>query len=201
MAYATVEQLRGYLTKVPAGEENDTLLGNVLDRATSIVDAVLGFSFDGYTSGTTRVVYVGYGTPYLVLPVHEAGSVTLVTTAAGNDLAGYWQELSDGTLYAAGASGALGYWWGGSVGLLPAAWGYSYTVTANWGYGDPPDSIVEVTLELAVNIWRGRTKGLFSDVVGVEGQGAVTVGYQGALTNQQKMIVQAVKAQYLRVVV
>lgn len=200
MAYATIAQLRAYLTQVPAGEANDALLGDILDRATSIVDGVLGFSFAGYAAGT-KVVHTGHGTPYLVLPAHEAGSVTVVETAAGDDLAGFWQELSDGTLYAVGASGGWGNWWSGSVGLLPAAWGYSYTVTADWGYGDPPDSIVEVTLELAVNIWRGRTRGLFSDVVGVEGNGAVTVGYQGALTNQQKMTIQAVKAKYLQVVV
>ena len=49
-----------------------------------------------------------------------------------------------------------------------------YRVTAIWGYGPtPPDSIVELCLEIAVNIWRSRDKGGFSEVVGVEGSGAI----------------------------
>lgn len=41
-------------------------------------------------------------------------------------------------------------------------------------------------LELAVNIWRLRDVGRFTNIVGVEGAGAV--GYEGALTPQQKLV-------------
>ena len=46
------------------------------------------------------------------------------------------------------------------------------------------DQAVEVVLELAVNIWRSRDKGGFSEVVGAEGGGAIRA--VAGLTKQQQ---------------
>ena len=70
-----------------------------------------------------------------------------------------------------------------------------YAATAQWGYGAAPTAVVAVTCELAVNGWRGRDRGLFSDVVGVDGGGAV--GYNRALTNRQRFVLEQVRFQYL----
>jgi hypothetical protein len=47
-----------------------------------------------------------------------------------------------------------------------------------------PAQAAEVVLELAVNIWRSRDKGGFSEVVGVEGSSAMRV--VAGLTKQQQ---------------
>jgi hypothetical protein len=54
--------------------------------------------------------------------------------------------------------------------------------------------VIEVEIELAVNLWGSRDARQFTDVVGVEGGGAV--GYNRALTNRQKMIIDDVRTKY-----
>jgi len=77
----------------------------------------------------------------------------------------------------------------------PGGWPRArYAATARWGYGEPPAAIVEVTLQVAVNLWQARQAGQFSDIVGVEGGGGV--GYARALTNQQRMIIDDVRLRY-----
>lgn len=187
MAYATVEELKRYLEQIKEDVTLDTLtlLQEVLDRATSIIDGELGFSFDGYTPGT-RTVY-GWDTDTLWLPPHEVGSVTAVATAPGGTAITGWVESSDGRVY------RESYYNPESDLIL--SWGRSrYAVTANWGYGDPPASITQVCLELAVNMWRARDKGLWTDVIGVEGAGGIR--YIGGLTNQQRGIIEAARKPY-----
>jgi hypothetical protein len=55
--------------------------------------------------------------------------------------------------------------------------------------------VKEVALEIAVNIWRSKDKGLWTDIIGVESGGG-GIRFIGGLTNQQKAILDAVKAQY-----
>ena len=62
-------------------------------------------------------------------------------------------------------------------------------MTARWGYGPAPDEIEQVTLELAVNMWRSKDKGGFTDVVGVEGQGSIRA--VAHLTSGQKAVLEA----------
>lgn len=162
----------------------------VIDRAWSILCASLGFEFGEYPASTTDKVVYSAGGAELVLPPHEAGSVTTVLYPAGSTVPSTNYTQADGRLY---LGGSYGYY--GSSGWMTTWERGRYTVTAKWGYGLAPDSIKEVALELAVNIWRGADRGLFTDVIGVEGGGAV--GYTGALTNQQKMVVNAVRRQYL----
>jgi hypothetical protein len=54
-----------------------------------------------------------------------------------------------------------------------------------------PDQVVEVVLELAVNIWRSRDKGGFSEMVGVEGGGAIRA--VSGLTKQQQATLENVR--------
>lgn len=182
MAYAVAADFGGavgYLKQVDITDPDVlTLIGDILERSTDIIDTYLGFSYAGYTTATVKYVRAGYG-PYLSLSPHEQGSVSSVTTMNDVDLGDYWEELDNGSLYAVDANGYEGNWNHGR-----------YKITANWGYGDVPAAVKEVCVELAVNIWRSRASGHFSRVVGVQGGGAV--GYEGALTPQQKMILDKV---------
>lgn len=178
MAYGTIAEMYALLPQVTVNAANDALLGVMLDRATDIVDMALGFSYVAYGAATEKDVRA-VGGQYLELPAYELGSITAIYRVSGKgtdsedatDEVDEYDALDDGRLYANGGW-AAGVW---------------YRITAEWGYGTPPDSIVQVTLEVAVNLWRGKDRGLYSDVIGVEGGGAV--GYQRALTNQQRMII------------
>jgi hypothetical protein len=189
MAYVTVADLRGYLKQVEVGAAKDAELQTVIDRAHSILDDALGFEFAGFAAGDQDVRSPLVRSAWLEVPFHDPGTVTDVamvfgrgrtteTTQAVDD----WLEEDDGRVYLDG-------------GWSARTW---YRVTADWGYGDAPDSIVEVELQLAINLWRGKDRGMYSDVIGVEGGGAV--GYQRSLTNLQRMIVDDVRRRYLGVV-
>jgi hypothetical protein len=193
MSYATVEQLREYLEQVPAGDDEDAALEACLARAHAIVNEVLGFTFADYGATATDKDMRGEGGEWLWPPAYEAASITGIArvSARGEDeesetaVTGYVVD-EDARPY--------GVWRGN--GWTRGAW---YRVTAVWGYGAAPDSVVEVELEVAVNIWRSKDRGMFSDVIGVEGGGAV--GYARALTNQQRMIIDQVRARVLGPVV
>ncbi len=188
--YGTVSELRQLLGQVSAGDANDDLMEVFLERATDTVDLVLGFSFADwpYAAEPTDKDVLSSGGQYLYLPACEAESVDKVslitsrgkTTETTTEVEDWLAEETERPYRLYRADGwTLGAW---------------YRVTANWGYGPAPVSVVQVTLELAVNLWRGKDRGMYSDVIGVEGGGAV--GYQRALTNQQRMILSAVRARY-----
>lgn len=188
-AYATAEMLRTqYLTQLNKGTADeiaahDATLDALLERATSIVEAALGFAFAGYDEVATARRVRSYGGAYLLLPPHQPGSVTLLQ--AGTTNVTTWAETPAGNLeYVADGScyGVAG--WANTV----------YTVTAKWGYGPPPPSIVEVVCELTVNIWRSRDKGSFVEVIGAQGGGQIKV--VGALTGAQREVIEAIKARY-----
>lgn len=171
---------------------NDALLLSCLTRAGDIVRAAIAaaigddaFDYLAYETAGTRIVRGVDGTA-LELPPHRIGSVAAVAYQSGTSPLAYapfdaseWSEDATGRLYRAGGWGAYGsaffggaVWgsWGGGVG----GDGPRYQITADWGYGpDVPPAIAELTIELAVNIWRSRDKGGFSEMVGVEGQGAI----------------------------
>lgn len=191
MTYATTTNLRAYLPQVATGTSNDTLLQAALDRAESIIDEALGFSFAAYGSSATAKDIQAPGNVgcWLELPYYKASSITSVYEVDGRGLTG--EQTTAITQYKEETDQRLYYDYGWS----PGTW---YRVTAIWGYGAAPNSIVEVELELAVNIWRGKDRGMFSDVIGAEGGGAV--GYARALTNQQKMILDNVRSKYLGLV-
>lgn len=170
MNYVTVTELREYLDQVGASTSTDVTLYNIITRASSMIDTYLGFSYAGYTTATTKVAY-GSGTPNLTLPPHEQGSVTAIVPENGTAVdVTLWTEQEDGTIYLDSAYVAY------PIPYLSQArytgWGFSrYTVTADWGYGDPPASVKEVCLELSMNIWKQKDKGFVSDFIGVSGAG------------------------------
>ena len=186
MAYASVAQLREYLKDLPASDETDDLLEAILERATALVDGELGFGFAsyGYTASETDV-YSGAGGKWLYLPAYQSGSledVALVSSRGTDD-----EDTDAETEYVEESRYRLYR----DVGWLP--WRF-YRVSAVWGYGEAPEAIVEVTLQVAVNIWRGRDAMQWSSSLGAEGGGAVS--YQRALSWAQRSIIERVKTQY-----
>jgi hypothetical protein len=189
MPYATVEQMRAYLKQAGLTAANDELFEDILERATAIIDGELGYSFD--TAGVGTEVVYGDGTDFLVPSAFVAGSVTGVTAPSGYTVPDY--TVRDGHLIVT-RDGVVGSWYA-REGLWAyqlaypyrGGWepGVPYTVAATFGHSAVPADIVEATLEVAIRIWRAKDAG-FSDVVGVEGGGAV--GYNGALPAMVKRI-------------
>lgn len=195
-SWASADAFRRYQPKAASDETAEATIREALERATDIARGVLRnmtgdmqLEFAGYTTDTKRVY--GSGTQFLSLPAHDIGTVTTVVyTSSGASLAGYWEEQDDGSLLAVEtATGAVSYWRPGTP----------YTITADWGYGEPPPAVEEVVVELAVNIWQSKSAGKFSRVVGVQGGGAV--GYEGALTPQQRMALENVARSLSEVVI
>ncbi len=181
LALGTNSLTGGSTPSVSVEPATDDVLQAALDRATQILDTAIGYSFAVSASGT-QVVY-GDGTAYLV----PAACLTVsgVTAPSGYDIPDY--VLRDGMLILTDSSGVLvpeAY-----QGRGPApAWreGVPYTVAGTFGYAAIPDDIVEACLEVAARIWRGRSSG-FSDVIGVEGGGAV--GYEKAFPAMVRHII------------
>lgn len=188
--YATVAQLRAYLDQVEDTTGTDEVLGDILTRATATVKRALqsmtadpSLDFADYAAATTKIV-TAYGGVVLNLPPHAAGSVTQVEETATTNpttwatIADEWYEQDDGSLYRT-------YGWGyPAIGLAAR-----YRVTAQWGYGPAPSDVEEVTLELAVNTWRSKDKGGFTEMIGVEGRGSIRA--VANLTPGQKAALQA----------
>jgi hypothetical protein len=184
MAYATLSQLRARLPQLPAGPDTDALLTEMLGQASSIVDGALGFSFfaaGGDWSSVAASVRKVRSEPsaWLRLPAYQQGSITLLTVAGDTAaITDYEEDWTSGKYY---------LW-------RELGWGSErYAITARYGYGPAPASIVELELELAVNIWRAKDKGLFTEIIGVEGGGAVR--YIGGLNRQQQMVIANVRRQ------
>lgn len=180
----------------------DSVLQSCLDRATDIVRGAMRslladetFDYVAWPSASTRIVRA-YSTYYLRLPPYKAASVTLIEYQSSSNPSAYtaltadaWEAQTDGRIYR--ASG----WGGGTQGDLPR-----YRVTAIWGYGPtPPDAVVQLTLELAVNIWRSRDKGGFAEIVGVEGAGGIRA--IAGLNKQQQLTLESLRNQLYQVAV
>lgn len=181
MSYGTVAGMRQKLPQAPTGETEDAKLQACLDAAHSIIDQELGFSYAEYGATATDRDLQGEGGVWLWLPAYEAGSITGITLVSARGAEG--ETETEVEAYVADEEARPYRIWRAN-GWARGAW---YRVTAIWGYGTVPDSIVEVEEELAVNLWRARDAGMFTDVVGVDGSGAVA--YQRALTNLQRMVI------------
>ncbi len=185
MAYATVAELKRYLPQVTDSGE-DALLWTILERATDMVDDHLGFSFAAYgATATERDVWSGNGGDYLLLPAYKSGSLASVylVTDRGGDSEDDTTEVDDYTEDERWRLWRAAKW-------PRRTW---YRCTAIWGPGAAPESIKEVTIEIAVNIWRGRDAGAF-DRSGAEGGGSIA--YARALTWSQRSAIDRVKYQF-----
>ena len=171
----------------------DALLQDILDRACAMVEsALLPVEYAAYGAASAEVVRSEpYRTTYMRLPAHQHGSVTAVvevakltsTTGTTIDPDDYVQKA--GYLIAADAETR----WRAHA---------AYRITAVWGYGPAPADVQQVALELAVNAWRQRDRGLYSEVQGVEGGGAVS--YVGGINATQRMVIHRARAQWREVV-
>lgn len=180
MSYATVADLREYLPQAKAGADTDTILQGILDSVSALIDAEIGHSWN--TAATDTQTVYGDGTAYLKLPTYVAGTVTTVTTLASYTVPTYVEE--DGYLVAVDSDGRKRYLYRGSFYAdydyetfsSTYTWrrGVPYTVTADFGYADPPQLVMEVCRQVAAHIYRQRDAG-FATVIGVEGAGAVEV--------------------------
>ena len=193
-SYARVMDMRELLPQVPAGAEQDARLQTCLDRATAMAEAETGVPFAAHGAVATDKDFCVrlYDAQYLTLPAYLAGSITHVyeLDAKGSPsestteiAATEYDVLDDGE----GTTGGRLYRYDG----WRSGW---YRVTAIWGYGEAPLELVQVVLEKAVNLWLGAQGGQFSDVVGIEGGGAV--GYNRAWTNAQRAVIDAVRLRY-----
>ena len=118
---------------------------------------------------------------WLRLPPYKEGSITqLVQHGGATPITDYEEQWSAGWFFLWREHGWLGL---------------RYDVTATFGYGPAPAAIVELELELAVNIFRTKDKGMFTEIVGVEGGGAVR--YVGGLNKQQQMILANIRRRYM----
>ena len=187
MTYASVAELREYLTQVPAGAANDALLNTTLERATALIDGELGFSFAAFGAvATAKDVLQQRASVYLDLPPYLAGSITSVYALYSKGSSSEDTDEIESTEYDILDDTRLYYASG-----FAAGW---YRVTAIWGAGAAPTDIVQVCLEKAINLWGARDSRQISDVIGVEGGGAV--GYQRSWTNMQRTVLQNVRVRY-----
>lgn len=186
MSYATVAELREYLGQVKADAATDAILTGILDRMSALLDLELAkhdITF-GTATVATRTVY-GDGTDYLKVPAFIAGTVTGVTTISGYTVPTYVER--EGLLIATDSTGRLrsvytAPWYHDRDSDVWTAYGWvkgvPYTVTATYGYAAMPAAVThvlrEANLELAVRTWRAKDAG-FSDVIGVEGAGEITI--------------------------
>lgn len=199
MAIVTTTRLREYLDQVKAGEAIDAALGRILERAESIVVGALGFTFfdDGVewddVAATTKRLR-SEPSKYLRLPPYAIGSITTIAVLSGTtittttvDAADYEETEEHFYLY------------------RPDGWGgLRYAVTAKYGFGPAPGSVVELILELAVNIWRQRDQGLFQAGQGVDSANNAVGGgylkYVGGLNADQRKIIANVRRRYVEAV-
>jgi hypothetical protein len=183
----------GTLPSVTLASAADALLQDCLDRATSTIRNAMRslladptFDYTAYGAAATKIV-IGTTNEYLTLPAYQLSSATLVEYQSGSNPSSYttldanqWEAGADGRLYRAGG-------WSNSA---------RYRVTAVWGYGPtPPDAIEQLTLELAVNVWRSRDKGGFTEMVGVDGSGAIR--QIAGLNAQQRMVLENMRDQLI----
>lgn len=188
--YITSDDVALYLGQLQGNDPDvQAVLQPIVDRAISIVELELGFSFGDYPAAASDKTVYGEGLPSLYLPPHEAGTVTAVELEDGDAVTG-WVEDEDGSLHL-GSTTTWSFHW-------RSVWapGKRYVVTAKWGAGPASDALKEVTIELAVNMWREKERGMFSDVIGVEGEGSVGVGYARAWTNRQRATLDMIRRSY-----
>lgn len=180
MGMITVAELRPYLPQ--SGSVADVDLEPFVKDASALLESAIGFSFNGYSVVSQKTLY-GNGSDILYIPPHKRGTINTATgvrldTVTGTPITG-WVEDDNGNLRFIGYPRYPVFW----VGAQP------YVITAEWGYGNPPDDLKQVCKEIAKNLYFEKDAPAVSDIVGVSGEGAVAVGYKGAFTRRQQMVI------------
>jgi hypothetical protein len=174
----------------PTSDEYDALLDDACTNATAIVNSYIGdgqpFAFQtlGTADAPDARVFTGDGTIALPLDLPLQQFVSADNGGMAELPDGVWLEPANASLK-------------GSIVLKPEADGsqfgwdtarQSVIVRGVWGWGDVPADVIEVVLELAVRIVKGRAAG-YSDVIGIDAEGASdsTTAYVKALPALAKL--------------
>lgn len=196
MAILTLTEIRQHLWQVKAGDPEDSKLQDAVDRANSIVErAALPVVFADYPGAATQQVVFSDGTAYLELPPYQTGSITQVRYGATD---GQIVAATDYTIQGQMLRLVNYYGYTGFYPYYPhftSGWGRGpYYITAKWGYGPAPADIIQITLELAINIFQATESGGIRQYESVEGDTIVlqTTG----LSARQQAILDTLKAQY-----
>jgi hypothetical protein len=175
-SYATVSQLRAYLNQTP-GTVTDATLQDTLDRATAIITEYMSFAFSAYgILATNKDVRIPGPSKFLELPAYQSGTIAEVSLLYAKGSDGEGTQLLDSDDYSILEDGRLYRYVG-----WPTDW---LRVKAIWGYGPAPLSVVQVCLEVAVNLWLTRDRGMSTLASGAEGGGSLV--HQRALTLEQR---------------
>lgn len=186
MAYANVSHFRAYLPQVEAGDAVDSDIQDVLERATGIVQNELGshlvFRHEGVSTpvASTKTVF-SEDSVWLKLPAYAQGSITSLTPSSDTTpITDYEERWEFGRFYLWRETG-----WQAQ----------RYRVTAIYEYGKPSHAVVEVVLEVAVNLWRGRDRGMFQEIQS-QGVGVTQLRFIGGLTTNQQRMIQQIRRDY-----
>ena len=189
MAYATVAQLRVWLSQITTGAANDAGLQEVLDRATAMIDLELGFSLADYGAAACRDVRADATADWLFPPPYQAGSIVYVYPVSAKGMS--YESLDDAVTEYDVDEYERPYGIYRYDGWTKGTW---YRIMAKWGPGAPPTAIEQLCLELARDLWQARDGNMSSLTVGAEGAGSVGVQY--AWTHRQYTIIQQTRRQY-----
>lgn len=180
----------GTTPSVTVASALDAVMTDILERAESVIeDALAPVAFASYGTATSKDVRAGGADSiYLKPPIHQAGSITTVKSiprpgaaVADEELVEDWVQ-DDGYLIRGDGFDA-GQW---------------YRITAIYGYGTAPASAQQLALEIAVNIWRSKDRGLYSEVQGAND--GMNISYVGGLNPTQRMMIQNIRRRYREIV-
>ena len=164
MPYATTAQVKAYLPDL--GTDHDTVLGDIAERASRIIDRFTGRRFDTVVearlfegTGTNRI-FVSDLVSVSLIRVKQDGTIgiTWTTVPASNYFLGpprrsEWPaQLVDVGITSTVSGFPLGY--------------RTVEITGTWGWAAVPKDIEEATIELAVQMWRSRGSG--ADQYGID---------------------------------
>jgi hypothetical protein len=196
MAEPTRTDLYQYLVQLQVNATNDSLLDKCLARAKGLVNAYMRtrlkrawtVGWADWAAASSKIVFAPGGDTLYLYP-HQVGSVSLVQQSGITIVPqAYYEDPFSGDVYLIAQNP-----WFAADHRYPgyADWGRGpYSVTAIWGYGPMPDEVAQVELELAVNIWRGRDRGMWTDMI--NGAGGQYIKYTGGLTKQQEMVLESI---------
>ncbi len=170
MPYLTAADLRLVLPDAGTAADataDDTALTAIIARASEVVDAYCGRTWETAGESATARIFYGTGTPKLRL---DWTATTI--NAAAVALPSGWTEPAfveqrneaAGTLYAQIVD-SEGWMIPSTVDYYPYVWpeGMPITVTATWGYATYPGDVIEATAIIATARWRETYVGALED--------------------------------------
>src|ERR1700759_3408806 len=158
MDYAELDELiTGYLPNVTS-DEDKAALAKMLTRASRALDSRTRRAADAFAPAPDEAstqVWSGAGLPVLITGEYIKDSVASVTAPQGY-MPAAWAEfrrrdVTTGALHVGLHTAMAG---GILTPRVPWAKGVPFTVTARWGFEEPPGEIIEACLKLTREWWR-----------------------------------------------